>query len=276
MRLSPEVNGCIVFIGYEDNGRVSYGGTGFFVGVNSPANPDMVYLHVVTARHVVANLPDGELVLFANHVDGVGVELKLKSPRWWYHPNDSSADVAVLGWLPPEEIDVSVVPEEMVLDGQMAIARGVGPGDEVFVTGLFTSLRPGPTVLPIVRTGNVAMIPDRKIPTQKFGNMDAYLIEVRSLGGLSGSPVFLIEPENSGRTRRLWLLGLIHGHWDETSSQSGNSRSGTNAGIGVVTPAGKIKETLHQPALVDLRAQRDEVYRRRADAGADPVPSPAD
>ena len=48
---------------------------------------------------------------------------------------------------------------------------------------------------PIVRTGHIAMMPDEKIPKVKIGdwegNADAYLIESRSIGGWSGSPVFV-------------------------------------------------------------------------------------
>jgi hypothetical protein len=56
--------------------------------------------------------------------------------------------------------------------------------------------------------------------------MDAYLAEGRSIGGLSGSPVFVRNtvnrrvPTAKGRPKHisglgsLHLLGLIHGHWE--------------------------------------------------------------
>jgi hypothetical protein len=44
--------------------------------------------------------------------------------------------------------------------------------------------------VPIVRVGNFASYPAEQIQTG-FGRMDAFLIEARSIGGLSGSPVFV-------------------------------------------------------------------------------------
>jgi hypothetical protein len=55
---------------------------------------------------------------------------------------------------------------------------------------------------------------------EEFGPIDAYLIEVRSIGGLGGSPVYIAL----GNTRSidgqqidgqmLYLLGIVHGHYD--------------------------------------------------------------
>ena len=81
--------------------------------------------------------------------------------------------------------------------------------------------------IPIVRIGNLASLDEEKVQTEG-GPIDAYLIEARSLGGLSGSPVFL----NLGTVRQIkrqvvgaesgapiiFLLGLIHGHYDTQAS----------------------------------------------------------
>src|SRR5262245_57738934 len=74
-----------------------------------------------------------------------------------------------------------------------------------------------------------------KIPKAKIGNYfgprDAHLVEVRSVGGLSGSPVFVRETlqvslplvnEATGESKsayvtvpgRYYLLGLMHGQWN--------------------------------------------------------------
>lgn len=94
----------------------------------------------------------------------------------------------------------------------------------VIITGLFSYHHGNKKNLPIVRTGTIAMIPDEMILTEKFGNMEGYLIECRSISGISGSPVFVLKPtsiELNGHqvlTSRvsLYLLGLIHGHWDNS------------------------------------------------------------
>lgn len=50
------------------------------------------------------------------------------------------------------------------------------------------------------------MFPDERILTDNYGDMEAYLVEARSIGGLSGSPVFtttLVEKERWQTTAKL-------------------------------------------------------------------------
>jgi len=42
--------------------------------------------------------------------------------------------------------------------------------------------------------GNIAAMPEELIEVRDFGMMQAYLVESRSLGGISGSPVFVHVP----------------------------------------------------------------------------------
>ena len=58
---------------------------------------------------------------------------------------------------------------------------------------------------------NIAMIPDEPVTTS-LGDIKAYLVEARSIGGLSGSPAFVRETGAEG-TGSFYLLGLMHGHW---------------------------------------------------------------
>jgi hypothetical protein len=63
--------------------------------------------------------------------------------------------------------------------------------------------------IPIVRTGNISMIPSEKVPGIQIRRgesveSEVYLIEARSVGGLSGSPVFI-----RGIRPRPELCGLI-------------------------------------------------------------------
>ena len=95
------------------------------------------------------------------------------------------------------------------------------------------------------------MIPDEPVPT-KMGMTEAYLIEARSIGGLSGSPAFVYK------RNRFYLLGLMHGHWDIPPENKNDfvdmdSFGSVNMGIAIVVPAKKILEVLNQPKLVELR-----------------------
>lgn len=114
-----------------------------------------------------------------------------------------------------------------------------------------------------MRIGNLAALAEEKVFAGEFGLVDAYLIEVRSIGGLSGSPVFL----NLGVVRHVdnqvkystggpmvFLLGLIHGHYDMPSSsvdiaQTDASEQLTtervNTGMAIVVPMNKIFEVVN-------------------------------
>jgi hypothetical protein len=163
----------------------------------------------------------------------------------------------VVRWTPQNApIDPKIIPTSTFLTDEVIKARNIGTGDEVFMTGLFAYLEETEKNLPIVRMGNIALMPDEPIAT-KFGKTDAYLIEARSLGGLSGSPAF-VHPWQGDR---FYLLGLMHGHWDTPNEVSevpvvqdavGNTES-VNVGIAIVVPAKKILEVLDHPELVAER-----------------------
>src|SRR5262249_49592760 len=121
--------------------------------------------------------------------------------------------------------------------------------------------------------------------------MDAYLIEVRSTGGLSGSPVFvketikillLEEGERLFIPRGLdgpglamqgegegYLLGMAQGHWEIDPKDKNNYiiGSGTeesiNLGIGLIVPAYVIWEVLYRKDLVELREDAEADWQRR-------------
>ena len=59
--------------------------------------------------------------------------------------------------------------------------------------GLYTSQYGSVRNIPIARTGNVAAIPDEPVWTGR-GFAAGYLVEARSIAGLSGSPAFLVIP----------------------------------------------------------------------------------
>ncbi len=136
------------------------------------------------------------------------------------------------------------------------------------MTGLFAHPTGSVRSLPIVRMGNIAMMPGEPVATREFGDIEAYLIEVRSIGGQSGSPAFVrktVPMDLSG----IYLLGLVHGHWDippqriDDAIQPGDDVfASINKGIAIVVPAKKLLEVFNQPQLVELRQQRDEQLRK--------------
>jgi hypothetical protein len=118
-------------------------------------------------------------------------------------------------------------------------------------------------------------MPEEPVQTAN-GKIEAYLIESRSIGGLSGSPVFvylgnwrLIDKkwrQASGFT--FTLLGLMHGHWDideadiDVSIPDTNKQRSINMGMAIVIPVEKILETIKQPIL--LKKQRELIDKKSA------------
>lgn len=289
MRVPEEIRKCVVYLGLprampDGSEALAPEGTGFFVRLPSE-NPDRGYTYIVTAKHVARMLMNREFRLRANQKEGGAVLLRgADDIKWWTHPTDEGVDVAAFGWAPPDIVERKAVPLEMFLTDEIIRGKSIGVGDEIFMTGLFIHLAGAARNQPIVRMGNIAMMPDEPIPSE-VGPVEGILIESRSIGGLSGSPAFVRETIQMG-LGAFHLLGLVHGHWDIPPEQVGDSArpnandavANVNMGIAVVVPAAKIREVLFQPQLVEERQQEDEQWRQdhtpRLDEGNDAATTP--
>lgn len=293
MRVPDQIKKCVLFVGSADMPEPEYGGTGFIVTWPGRNHNDFAFM--VTAAHVAQRLEGKEFWIRANTKKGPAVPLKgLADNRWWYHPTERAhVDAAVTMFSPTRlsELDVEHIPVKMFADRAVIELNYLGVGDEVFITGLFTKLTETTSNMPIVRTGTVAMIPNERI---RFGDklLDAYLIESRSIGGLSGSPVFVRETlpiatpgwggtppagqEPPERPKFLfgvgafYLLGSMIGHWNEPEALAltPTQREAVNMGISLVVPAHKIREIILQPELVELMKKIDDEMSAKNQKGA--------
>jgi len=158
-----------------------------------------------------------------------------------------------------------------------------GCGDEVCTIGLYTSHYGQTKNIPVVRVGHIALMPDEPIRTRK-GYVAGYLIETKSIAGLSGSPVYVNVPQvrmKDGRQEFLngptyIPLGILVGyHVVESKTdqilvpqyQEGNMvESGAahgvderNTGFAVVIPIERVIEIFEIDSLVkhlDIEADR--------------------
>jgi hypothetical protein len=281
VKVPDEILKCVVFLGtfvpeLSSGVRLSFIGTAFFVAVPSPTL-GRAFIYLVTAKHVTERLAlawkdlerhNKELAnscrncffLRINTKNGRSEFLKSEGKRWFTHPTDASVDVAVLPWAPPlEEYDFKCVSISSFLSDETVQKEAIGIGDEVFITGLFAHVSGSTKNLPIIRMGNIAMMPDEVIPTE-LGNIEAYLVEARSIGGLSGSPAFVRKTVPVG-IGGFYLLGLMHGHWDLPAGRKNDFSINddllgkVNMGIAIVVPAKKILEVLNHPELIEMREQ---------------------
>jgi len=245
------------------------------------------FVYAVTAKHVVDGIReravDDALHLRLNFPGGGVNYFWIPIDSWVSHPTDSSVDAAVLPMAPPENlVDYLNLPMAMAVTADVIAAEEIGAGDEVALTGLFVNHHGEQRNQPIVRIGNTALMPEEPVQTDALGPIEAYLVESRSIGGLSGSPVFV----NTGGVRtikgsnRMWgpvfhWLGLMHGHWDvavpdvDSMVEDALTRQNVNMGIGIVVPAVKILEVLDHPDLVEARRVETATELRQLNATPD-------
>jgi hypothetical protein len=266
------VRKSVVFLGYQmADGQMRFAGSAFFLGRDS-AEKKATDVFLVTAKHVVDDIRKlglTEVFVRANTTSGQSIWAKCQSTDWLFHPTDSTVDVALLRTGVPAGWDHLVIPLSMCVTPQVFQANEVGLGDEVFVVGLFRHHHGTQKNIPIVRVGNLAALTEEKIDTSEFGLMDAYLIEARSIGGLSGSPVFLNlgvvryvgnQVKHSTGGPIFFLLGLIHGHYDVPATTVDSSSADAdgplsvervNTGIAIVVPIEKVIEALDAHCRTD-------------------------
>lgn len=284
MRIPDAALKSVCFLGVpqvdqeKDRAFVTLGGTRFFILHVSEFDPNIGHIYLVTAKHVADQLIGNEFAVRLNSKSAAADAIWVKGKpdaRWYVHPKDKIADVAVMPFGPPTNADIVAIPTTMFLTEEVIAKDTIGPGDEVFMTGLFTHLWGMFRNRPIVRVGNLAMLPEYDKVQTAMGFMPAYLIEARSIGGLSGSPVFVTETlgmkNEAGEILAgggpFYFMGLMHGHWDippEAKNDIPTDQEGAvNMGIAIVVPAITILEVLNQEELMEKRRQGAEEQKKK-------------
>jgi hypothetical protein len=267
MRIPDQLLKCLGFVS-RDQEVLDYKGSAFVVSV--PYDEHSGCLHLVTAKHVAVKLQNGEAAIAMNGKDGLPLWMKNGNQTpWFFHPTDPTVDVAVLPMasLRLREYDYQDISINLFATQERIAEYGIGLGDEIINIGLFTPFVGASRFTPIVRTGTIAMMPEGRLPHPVYGSVEAYLAEGRSIGGLSGSPVFVRDtlhmpvmtkdgvPAQMSALGTFHLLGLMLGHWDAPPDFSEPGGRSINMGISIVVPAYKILEVLFSDELIALRQE---------------------
>jgi hypothetical protein len=309
-RIPDQFLECVVYLYASEQdameGRKT-GGSGFIVAVPLPRLPDFCVAYAVTNMHVIEN---GASTLRVNTKDGKLDVFDLDPRQWIYHP--AGDDLAICK-LPFEEraddYDHSFISEDNFLTTFDMQDLNIGLGDETFEVGRFFNQEGRQKNLPSLRFGNIAQMPwepIRQARGNKYFNQESFLVEARSQGGFSGSPVFvhtnpgwrrppakMTEYDYEKWTKldepQTFLLGVCWGHindWQPVRDATGEPISSglkvrDNAGMMAVVPAWKITEMLHMPELVKARREEEdaEIKKRQQQplppASTDSVEAPA-
>lgn len=290
MRVRDDLLDCCFFIGAKTatSGReqYQYGGTGFFVSVPTTVLPQQHYIYLVTALHNTVNAANaGSPHIRLNTKTSGTLDLPV---QWeWLYPENDGADVAVAEW-PAEqlrdkpEVDYRHIPSSMFVTLETIEDYEIGVGEEIVITGLFTSRSGRQRNLPIVRTGILSRMADEPLVDDYGNQYPALLAEVRSIGGLSGSPVFAvveaarsksfdptgISPRQLLLEREGLLVGMVRGHWNYDLGPSyadyvTDDHDTLNSGIAIITPIGEVQAIIERPDVVKQRiAYETELAKR--------------
>jgi Trypsin-like peptidase domain len=260
---------AVVFIVAADrDDRLTPVGTGFLVAVPGESDPARwEYIYIVTAAHCVR--PQSAYYVRLSARDGGVTDVRLEE-GWTFHPKQ---DVAVTGF-DTHQLRETFKWRAFPITPFTDYSRSPELGDPVHFLGLlprFTSM--ADMNLPMVRSGSVGALYQSNVPLRVADtvfHVDAHLVDCRSYAGFSGSPCFYEYFDFSGGFGVTYrLLGLMSGHFDDMTAAQvsgeladmGEIRVAINTGVGVVTPAEDIIDTLRLPELVDQRLQGEAEAR---------------
>ncbi len=284
VRFRDDVRECVAFIGVGVGAGFESLGTAFFIGWGGAR-------YLVTARHVADGLEDLPFAVRVNKNGPAGVVDVTYDPAehgkdWpWLVHDDPTVDAALMdfniNWrMPDVDADAKSIPQEMFLRTDQFDDRNAGVGDFCYVVGLFRLMRGKTRNLPFVHSGNIGLLPsDERIPVRNWRkepgapktiHVEGYLVEMTSLGGLSGSPVFVRPtfdfvdlPLNTGEkvTARLpqadvYVMGVWQSAWDGDPDDTLRAEVGNYkvpVRIGAVVPVQRIIEILEGPVATERR-----------------------
>lgn len=249
-----------------------FGGSRFFVAVNSRVQEWTWYVYAVTNAHVVR---EGATTIRLNTKDGKIDILETNARDWFYHPDGDDLVICPVGeasGLSAARHKLAFTSREHLVTKDTIDQYKIGPGDEVFCVGRFINHEGKQQNRPAVRFGNISVMPWEPMAHPSGIFQESFMVEFRSLPGYSGSPVFVHIPPLSMRpgsnalgARWLgpWLLGIdwSHTNWREPVCEKGTDVPGqegwwvnTNSGMAGVIPAWKLDEMLD---LDPLKGGRD-------------------
>jgi trypsin-like peptidase len=191
-RIDDQYADCVVYI-YRSLADAKagdrIGGSGFLVQVPLRQNPDFAEAYVVTNRHVVKKAESP--VVRLNRHDGTVEYFQTTQEQWIMHPHGD--DVALFPFQPisVSDLKMTVINISQFLTPGLLAEQDVGIGDDTFMIGRFINHEGKQQNTPAIRFGNIAMMPKEKIVSEEGLAQESFLVEIRSLPGYSGSPVFI-------------------------------------------------------------------------------------
>jgi len=272
---------CVVYLysSSEDADLgINIGGSGFVMRIPSE-NPKLIdlthHLYAVTNRHVIEG---GFPCVRFNARDGGRLVVDAKPDDWFISDRDDLA-VAPMPDI-SAKLKANTLPVEDLLTKDEVSKYGIGVGDDVVMLGRFINREGLQQNSPTARFGHIAQMPGDPIEVAIKGKTlsqeDAFLCEVRSIGGYSGSPVILLPNPAYGRIGeslpkdRGIVVGVDFCHMrdyqhplDERGVEMSHMRFPVNTGMAGVVPAWKLRELIMSDRALKQRRGAEEATLKR-------------
>lgn len=196
----PAVGSSIFLYGSEGDAHdgANWGGSGVLVGIPSIANKSRVHLYAVTNDHVAIGCPVVRLVDKAGKTHVLPPD---EASSWLAHPDGDDIAIRPLGAVPEREY--WYVPDDLILSQADLSPKErlyqISPGDDCVMVGRYINRDLRQFDRPVVRFGNLAMLPEFIYQDKRSFDQESFLVDMRSHAGFSGSPVFVYYEEPGWR-----------------------------------------------------------------------------
>lgn len=291
---SDEILHCAVYL-YPTKGQAErgerIGGSGFLVGIPMESIPGRTHVYAVTNRHVILPSAGNSPVVRMTSKRSRAVALSLSTDDWIM--DEDLHDLAI-SLLPADlsEYRYTCVSRKLFLSQDRIDEHEIGSGDEIYMIGRYVGHDNREVNRPVVRFGTIALMPETRVKDEWGLVQESILVEMRSLPGFSGSPVFVYIPPLSIRPRYYdkakktleldarpfgpWLLGIDYSHLPIQSRIVDNGGkehpegwyAQTNSGMAAVVPVKKLEQLLDSDAAKKQRLDVEASIKEDARNGA--------
>lgn len=271
------------------------GGTGFLAEVKSD-DTKHEYTYAVTNAHVIDGIRSLGLTTCAirfNTVDDKVDTIEVDLDSWKLHPKGDDLAIYLLepsqhwrhtavnigslakpvllhgklssGSDQPERALIPQTPTEQGVQRWIEVPK-IGIGDETITIGMYGQHAGKSYNLPVARFGHISMLPFEPVyQDDRDFWQDSFLVETHSIGGLSGSPVFVQtqmhikeKREDGSSTKyqdKVFVIGIDWGHFNQTN--------GLPSGMMGVVPAWKLHELLYLEEINMARNELDKIIKKK-------------
>ncbi len=283
-RINDQMLSCVFYL-YRDRQAAesgeNAGGTGFWTAYQPEDAAGVFYMFAVSNKHVVADA--GASVIRVNTTNG-RVDAFDVEPHEWYFDNKDDLAITHIQTIDFTKHAIKNIPMSMFVTREIIAQYDLGPGDEVFMIGRFIRHDGKATNIPSVRFGSLSM-PESVIYYPLYNAQESFAVEMRSMAGYSGSPVFIYPSQwnmNSGGitigNTAVFLLGVDWGHIidhleviDGRAAQPGKSGSAyvrASTGMNGVVPAWKLSDLIKtSPWAENMRREAKAIASKKAAEG---------